>query len=786
MTLSVYAVAVSLAGGEREGEVREAGPPWRIKSFLRMANEAGYFRPSPVILRSRLPASRQPGAVLVLDFGTTATTCAYLRVRSDVRQIGGNLPFAKDLASWEHVLTVPNFDAQVAADEVRADAILWEAADRFGPGNCPVIPPDQLSTRKPVPQKGDEAVPSLLYALPGPAASEPDTRPLNAIGHEAAALLTAAPTSGGAVDPGRFLYAPKLTVGQSRAHWQGFDRFRQGADPVALYLTEYLDDAVGYFLRNDPAMSGPLERICYSYPVTWIEGQRKEFRRALQESVRRSRISDLLAPGADLNAVCLADLSMNEGSAAFLGLVQKRFRGLDGADLVHVFAPFEPGSTRPEDPLSMHVLVFDCGGGTTDVVLVKLTDEGKDNRQAVEAKVVHHFAIEKAGLEVTRRIAEWLKDQIRESAPAVAREVLRTNLRDPDLERTFIPSTTTPIQRHRREFIVRLYEEAEAVKIALATGDTHEIRWANLLPPGPWPAPTSTRSLSRQELEKIVRDVLGTAFGQVGLWFSQTNAPRVDVLLMSGRSSQLPGVREELLQAIPEHLRPYVIDRVEAASIDLDPNSNGPQDGKTVVAAGLAQNYWNRMQPQGKGLLCLPIDEKFRTRCIGVLQMSNDGQLLPAFHQVLVEPDNQRIPDPETLDDDKLPWFEVTQVLSRGFGLGINFSGTHGSGSTLDAPQPFLRILIEGSHPGMFSRLRFSFRQWSATDLRLCRVELFQRDQQGPVEHERDLDLEPERLDKPIQIGQLTIRQEPYRTVDDFRVTGRIHTCGNDALDQDS
>jgi hypothetical protein len=98
--------------------------------------------------------------------------------------------------------------------------------------------------------------------------------------------------------------------------------------------------------------------------------------------------------------------------------------------VVRAFSPVDLDPS-PERSSTATVLVVDCGESTTDVVLLRMETPAGETSQ-VESRVVRHFAQTGAGLEVTRRIAEVLKDMLRESNPDKARTLLRTNL----LERT--------------------------------------------------------------------------------------------------------------------------------------------------------------------------------------------------------------------------------------------------------------------------------------------------------------------------------------------------------------
>ncbi|MCS6976244.1 MAG: hypothetical protein NZM31_04420, partial [Gemmatales bacterium] len=79
-----------------------------------------------------------------------------------------------------------------------------------------------------------------------------------------------------------------------------------------------------------------------------------------------------------------------------------------------------------------------------------------------------------------------------------------------------------------------------------------------------------------------------------------------------------------------------------------------------------------------------------------------------------------------------------------------------------------------------YKRLRFYFRQRSATDVVLHRLELYTSDDRREppqiieVESKED---EPEQVARiPLEQGtSLEVRVQPYSSAEDFRLTGRIH-----------
>jgi hypothetical protein len=156
-----------------------------------------------------------------------------------------------------------------------------------------------------------------------------------------------------------------------------------------------------------------------------------------------------------------------------------------------------------------------------------------------------------------------------------------------------------------------------------------------------------------------------------------------------------------------------------------------------------------------------------------------NGTMMPAFDgspgSILIPPDNEAVNS-----DEEYACIEENPT-SNGFVLGINFAGPQTNGQAADQPTPFARVRIDGGHKDAYRCLTFVFQQLSATEIRLKRVDCV--DMKGRVSrHEPSVQGDDLVV---FHVHDLTITIKPYRVIEDFRITGRIHLSGMAAIDQD-
>jgi len=585
-----------------------------------------------------------------------------------------------------------------------------------------------------------------------------------------------------------------------------------------------------------------VQRICYSYPVAWVKHQRDTLKQCLEEALKGSYFRSRLLPESERSVDPFHEaFSLEEASAAFLGFVVYRMRGLEGQKLVLAYQPFEPHPQRAKEyPKLCWVLVVDSGGGTTDVALLKVVDTGQEG-SPVQSYVQHYFGMPKAGLEVTRRIAEQMKGMLLRAAQEAKcdlqriQTLLRTNLEDENIEdrSTLLPikdeTTNQPLTEleFRKRKIKAFYAAAEELKLEMSK-QYHEYKKRNpqdaqdkcpdIALAVDWQRDPylfekvfdqSDKKKLKEYLEEkrgaehlkitmagfcnTIKEVYKPVVEQIRRWFSlkslreELRGRRLDLLILAGRSSMLPGLHKVILGAIPEEHQPYRFDQVTSENLFFYPPGEGLFQGeamKTLVQHGLLLLYKNRILPRTRALTCNPPDSTRRDLAIGILRQDpRTAKPAAEFHpecNLLVEADGS------TVDPNQDLVYEETNDTCTGFFIGFNFTSTNTNKSiSYDPPLPFLRVRIHGGERGAFRKLRFNFRQRSTSDIYLHSVQLFHNDsgppysetppQSPPASMREGQELELLWQSEP-QKRSLKISVEPYPFHEDFRHTGRIHS----------
>jgi hypothetical protein len=786
-------------------------------------------------------------AVVCIDFGTSTTAASYVpEVVATEATLSEHAPI-RDLYPWSHIIGVPEYDQLMRPvlrpgqnQEIR---VTWHRGETW-PGNQPItyahlIPEFYTGERAPIAanQARDRTIPSLLLsprsngdvdsAPYDQAATAPESAARSdVIGREAENLLFdwANKPGGYGYEP---QYAPKLAIGRTE---------KQATQSVVQFLREYFDQ-LHYKLLRDGVALHQVQRICYSYPVAWVKHQRDALKQCLEEALKHSYFQGRLLPESERSVDPFHEaFSLEEASAAFLGFVVYRMRGLEGQKLVLAYQPFEPMPQRAREyPKVCWVLVVDSGGGTTDVALLQVKDTGEEG-SAVQSYVRHYFGMPKAGLEVTRRIAEQLKGMLLVAAQKAGvqdisrvEKLLRTNLEDESIEDqgTLLSikdeHTNQPLTEleFRKRKIKAFYAVAEKLKLEMskqhhAHGGGDRQANPDVQMPVNWKSDPylferifdePDRERIRRCLEherdkfcitmsgfmKTIEEVYRPVAEQIRRWFNskalreELGDRRLDLLILAGRSSMLPGLRDVILGAIPEEHRPYLFDQITSENLFFYPPGDGLFQGeamKTLVQHGLLLLYKNRILPRTRALTCNPPDSTRRDLAIGILRQDpRTAKPAAEFHpecNLLVEADGS------TVDPNQDLVYEETNDTCTGFFIGFNFTSTNANKSvSYDPPLPFLRVRIHGAERGAFRKLRFNFRQRSTSDIYLHSVQLFDNDS-GPPSYETPPQSPPasmregQKLEVPYssepQKRSLTISVEPYPFHEDFRQTGRIHS----------
>jgi hypothetical protein len=144
---------------------------------------------------------------------------------------------------------------------------------------------------------------------------------------------------------------------------------------------------------------GAVGPILLSYPVAFLAQDRETLQRVAREALAGGSLRGLCDTPPDEPVTFL-----DEATAATLGVLYHRFGSLSLDRLLDAFQPlgFDP---EGDTPRSVRILTFDCGGGTTDLVLLRLHEDG----DRVVSEIEDFYGLPFAGVEITRRICREIK-----------------------------------------------------------------------------------------------------------------------------------------------------------------------------------------------------------------------------------------------------------------------------------------------------------------------------------------------------------------------------------------
>lgn len=779
LVLDPHRVVLTLA------EYGDDSPPW--DNFLGAASSRLGLVPAPegplVVLAERPPRRHgDTGTTVAIDFGTHETSVVTQREgQRDVTLQG-------PLAPWYfHVVDVTLHGPTWHASFVSPPKSFEE---RTTVGN-PLMPGALIErwsvlARRPIPgrREGDAGIPSVLI----PQSAQPEGllgHPFESLGDQiigarALGLVDLAMHAhreeelrgdalSGDLDPIHQVEvddlepAPKLQLGRTPQHAQDF------LDGVfdELAATEIVRGADGGIDAVGP--------ILLSYPVAFLAQDRETLERIAREALLHGGLRGLCddPPEAPLTF-------LDEATAAALGVLYHRFGSLRLDRVLDAFAPIGAGVDHPR---SLRILTFDCGGGTTDLVLLRIHEDG----DRIVSTIEDFYGLPFAGLEITRRIAREVKRKLRVGVPKDQQEKLRTRFSQADDARR---GARTREERLRQRRTLGFYHLAESVKIALSSPTTLDdagvrrilaqraqqylpefevSRVLDALPDRAW-------------LEACAATVLAPALETAERWLGLPESP-VQLVLASGRSSQLPGVGERLRAACAKSPRPvqaqHCLSPRELAgsehgfgTLDLHAAQRGtvrPDLSKFGVAIGLAHGYvLTTKTGEGRRLVVEPIDEHKRTRYLGILRQEGRGvQFVMPDDRLIVRADGRPVDAAEVLWVDEQP-FAVRAVL------GQNFRGPPraGAAGSVDPPIPFAQVrftptsLPERERLGI-KRVQVGFTQRTSSDLTLAALRV---ERNGAWEEARaDLDGATS-----LTAGGLTAHFEAWRLEFDFRRNGVI------------
>nr|MBK7070409.1 hypothetical protein [Deltaproteobacteria bacterium] len=654
--------------------------------------------------------SGETGATVAIDFGTHETSVVTQREgQRDITVQGG-------LAPWSfHCVSV---SLQGAAWHAELIAPPRSFEERTTLGN-PIMPRpiaerwSVLARRDASRHREETGVPSVLIprrAVPDGIDGHPfDDRRDPILGHRALRLVRKAiergpdvdaasegarPADGAApaepldvrVDVDSLEPAPKLQIARNRALTDE-------------YLRGLFDElAAREIVKPTDGGLGTVGPILLSYPVAFLADDRARLETSAREALAGSALRGLCADPPDQPLTFL-----DEATAASLGALYHRFGSLSLDRLLDAFRPFSVDPEAAKAPRAVRALTFDCGGGTTDLVLLRLREDG----DRIVSEIEDFYGLPFAGVEITRRLCRELKRRLRPTLPADQQEKLRTRFaRDDDPPGT--PRSEADRLRHEAHARVLLLRRGaeDGAGVGGSDGPEGAARGDGREGAAVSAGLDATRVLDalpdRAWLEECSATVLAPALETAERWLSREDAP-VQVVLASGRSSQLPGVGERLRLACARAPRPVLAQHFlsprEFASTDLGfgvLDLHAARSGKARadlsklgVALGLAHGYvLTTKTGEGRRLVVQPADEHKRTRFVGILRQEGRGvQFVMPEDRLVVRADNK----PVQLEE--IVWIDEQPFAMRAV-LGQNFRGPPrpGAAGSVDPPIPFAQV----------------------------------------------------------------------------------------------
>jgi hypothetical protein len=761
-------------------------PPW--DSILGSASARLALVPAPdaplVVLAERATRrAGETGTTVAIDFGTHETSV--VTQREGQRDITVQGP----LAPWSfHCVSVSQQGAAWHAELIAPPRSFEE---RTTLGN-PVMPPpiaerwSVLARRDATSRRATEAgIPSVLIprdAQPHGLLGHPfDELTDQVIGSRALRLIDRAiermdaPHGDERADGEPWIEvdtlepAPKLQLGRNPKHARDF-------------LDGVFDElAAKEIVRGtgSDASLGAVGPVLMSFPVAFLARDRETLQQVAREALEQSALRGLCADPPEPPVTFL-----DEATAASLGVLYHRFGSLALARLLDAFQPIG-FDEKAQGPRSVRILTFDCGGGTTDLVLLRLREDG----DRIVSEIEDFYGLPFAGVEITRRICRELKRRLRSTLAPDQVEKLRTR---------FVVDDDAPVggrteaERARQRRTLGFFYFGEAVKFALASPsapDEATLRAglaarAHQYLPELDVARVLAAIPTRAWLEECTATVLAPALETAERWLSRDDAP-VQLVLASGRSSQLPGVCDRLRIACAKAPRPvlsqhFLSPRELAGTeqgfgyLDLHAAQRGGTRAdlsKFGVAIGLAHGYvLTTKTGEGRRLVVEPIDEHKRTRYIGILRQEGRGvQYVMPEDRLIVRGDGKPV------DAVSIVWIDEQPFAARAV-LGQNFRGpprTSAAGS-VDPPIPFAQVrftpssLAERERLGI-KRIQIGFLQRTASEVVLAGLR---------VERATGIDetLAPPEGSPVLSVAGLSAHFESRRLEFDFRRNGAIDT----------
>ena len=376
--------------------------------------------------------------------------------------------------------------------------------------------------------------------------------------------------------------------------WLGYNWKRQFPNDLKLQPSDVVADILRHIIQRAEehldtlSTKSKIKKCVITYPTMFNIKQQEDIKQAFE----KVGITDLIF--------------IDEASAASLGVISQRK---------------EQGDYR--------LLVYDFGGGTIDIVLSQVTNNG---HEITIEPLAHGGNPKYGGDDVTQAIVDFVLDEfeqrikkeslnLRYDIPYLSPRKIWQPSGDPKKDRATL--LNTPFLYNRAEELKKELSDKEktnhAFPLSVLVGN--DIRSLESLTQG-----DINVGISKEQLHSLVADELRQTFTDIDTMISENGGHLPKVVILAGQSSKMPIVEEMMTTHFQQ--------KYQTADIDIQ-ISDSP---KECVAIGAAQYGMAQVLP---GKVSLEIKNFRKTHSsIGIMQ-SNVGQQV--FEEII--PKGKLIPD---------------------------------------------------------------------------------------------------------------------------------------------
>lgn len=376
--------------------------------------------------------------------------------------------------------------------------------------------------------------------------------------------------------------------------WLGYKWKRQFPNNLKLQPSDVVADILKHIITRAEehldtiSTKSKIKKCVITHPTMFSIKQQDDIKQAFE----KVGITDLIL--------------IDEASAASLGVISQRK---------------QPGDYR--------LLVYDFGGGTIDIVLSHVTNDGKE---ITIEPLAHGGNPRYGGDDVTQEIVEFVLGEFRQR---IEQEEPNLNYDIPYLKpkKIWQPEGDQITDRATLLNTPFLYDRAEELKKELSDQDTanRDFPLSVLVGSDVRPLDSLTQgninvSISREQLRSRVANELRQTFADIDTMIRENGAHLPEIVILAGQSSKMPVVKEMMTTHFQKK---YQTD-------DIDIQLSGSP--KECVAIGAAQYGMTHSSP---GKVWFEIKNFRKTHSsIGIMQ--SDGRQL-VFEEII--PKGKLVPD---------------------------------------------------------------------------------------------------------------------------------------------